>query len=101
MENAMNIANLPDNTESTPEKPFSLFNNGEDIWICHQDSPDGQVAVYYRPQAPDDYYNTDQRIGYKFAHKLGHIICRYLNKHAKQIEQELLDEINEEYEIYY
>ena len=54
------LANLPDNTESTPEKPFSLFNNGVDIWICHHDSPDGQVAVYYRPQDPDDYYNTDQ-----------------------------------------
>ena len=94
----MNIDNLPNSIESTPEKPFSLFNNGVDIWICHHDSPDGQLYIPYRPQDPDDDYDTDRRIGYKFAHKLGHIICRYLNKHAAQIAQELQDEIDEDYE---
>jgi hypothetical protein len=95
------MTELPYKTESTPEVPFSLFDNGVDIWICHHDSPDGQVAVFYRPQDPDDYYNTDQRIGYKFARKLGHVICRYLNKHAAQIAEELQDEIDEDYEYHH
>lgn len=90
--------NSIDKIESTPENPFSLFDSGVDIWICHHDSPDGQVAVFYRPQDPDDDYSTDQRIGYKFASKLAHIIHRYLNKHAAQIAKELQDEIDEDWE---
>lgn len=90
---------LPSKIEANQESPFSLFDSGVDIWICHHNSPDGQVAVFYRPQDPDDDYNTDQRIGYKFARKLGHVIHRYLNKHAKRIAEELQDEIDadEEY----
>lgn len=96
-----NMSKLPYKTESTPESPFRLFNSGVDIWICHHDSPDGQVAVFYRPQDPDDDYNTDQRIGYKFAHKLAHIILRYLNKNAARIAEELQDEIDADWEYYH
>lgn len=86
---------LPSKVEPTEEKPFSLFDSGIDVWICHKESSDGQICIFYRPECPDDDYDTDQRIGYKHARILGHIILRYLNKHSKAIEAELKKEIEE------